>query len=74
MFRDQRSIPLRPVGVAVSSLTRRNSCKFLMLALIGMAVPSLFGTTAPMQENADRAEDDRKALKGFLEGRSTHSR
>jgi hypothetical protein len=74
MFRDQSSVPHRPVGVGLSSLTRRKCCGFLMMALIGMAVPSLFGTTAPMQENADRAEDDRKALKGFLEGRSTHSR
>jgi hypothetical protein len=32
-----------------------------------MVVPPLRGTTAPIQEDGDRAEDDQKALKDFLE-------
>src|SRR5438270_8953558 len=67
MFRDQPSIPLGPIGVDPSSLTRRKCCRLLMLAPIGMVVPSLRGTTAPIQENVDRAEGDRKALDDFLE-------
>jgi hypothetical protein len=66
MFRDQPSIPLGPIGEGLSSLTRRECCG-LMLAPIGLVVPLLPGTTAPVQENADRAEGDRKALDDFLE-------
>ena len=67
MFRDRPSISLGPIGVGLSSLTRRKCCGLLMLAPIGMVVPSLRATTGPIQENADRAEDDQRALKDFLE-------
>ena len=67
MFRDQSSVPHRPVGVGLSSLTHRKCCGFLMMALIGMVVLSLFGTTAPSQDNVHQAKDDGEALKGFLE-------
>jgi hypothetical protein len=74
MFQDQPSIPLGPIGVRLPSLTRRNCCGLLMLGPIGMAMPSLGETTAPMQENADRAEDDQKALKDFLEAYTRSSK
>ena len=67
MFRDQPSIPVGPIGVGLSSLTRRTCCGLLMLAPIGMVVPSLRGTIAPIQKNVDRAKDDQKALKDFLD-------
>ena len=66
MFRDSPSVPPAPIEVGPSSLTRRECCGLLMLAPIGMAVPTPRGTTAPIQEDADRAEADRKALKEFL--------
>jgi hypothetical protein len=38
-----------------------------MLAPFGMALPSLGGSAAPVQENADRAEGNRSAVDTFLE-------
>ncbi len=67
MFRCQPSIPLGPIGVGLPRMTRRKYCGVLMLVLIGTVVPSLRGTTAPIQEKPDRAEDDQTALKDFLD-------
>ncbi len=67
MLQDQPSIPPGPIGVGPSSLTRRECCGLLMLAPIGRIAPSLRATTASIQEKADRAGDDQKALKDFLE-------
>jgi hypothetical protein len=67
MLRDQPSSPPGPTGVDLSSLTRREYCGLLLLTPIGMVVPSLRATNAPVQEAGDRAGDDQKALNEFLE-------
>jgi serine/threonine protein kinase len=67
MFRDQPSTPLGPIGLGLSSLTRRRCCGLLMLAPMGMVVPTLRGAPAPIQDDADRARGERKALDDFLE-------
>ncbi len=67
MFRDQPGIPQGPSGVGPSLLTRRTCCGLLLLAPIGLVAPSFGRTRASTQEDANRAEDDQRAVKDFLE-------